>query len=120
MRCMTHGAVMLLVQSGKRVDTGIRVELLNESERPMPTLPDPEPGYAWARLEGGPVDGQVILAPVEPQGSHVPAKMIRILALVLDEAAETFTWERVRYTWPASQRIPPKSGEPWVYVAAGH
>ena len=84
----------------------------------MPLLPDPEPGYAWARLEGGPMDGEVILAPVEPNRSGLPAAMIRVLALVLDEAAETFTWERVRYVRPASQALPAQPGEPWPYVAA--
>jgi hypothetical protein len=98
------------------MDTGVRVEPPNDSEPPMPALPDPEPGYTWARLQGGPVDGQMILAPVEPHRSDLPTTMIGVLALVLDEAAETFTWERVRYVWRTSQRVP-RPGEPWVYVA---
>jgi hypothetical protein len=83
----------------------------------MRTLPDPEPGYTWARLEGGPMDGEVVLAPVEPHRSGLPRTMIRVLTLVLDEAAETFTWERVRYVWRTPQRVPREPGEPWVYVA---
>ena len=83
----------------------------------MPQLPDPEPGYAWARLEGGPMDGEVILAPVEAHRANLPAKMIGVPAPVLDEAAETIAWEPVSYVWPSAQRIPPKPGELWVYGA---
>jgi hypothetical protein len=59
------------------------------------TLPDPEPGYTWARHEGGPLDGEVVLAPVEPHGRRLPALHIGVLAPLLDERAETIEWSPV-------------------------
>lgn len=84
----------------------------------MLQLPDPEPGYAWARLEGGPLNGEIVLAPVEAHRRNLPAPLIGVLAPVLDEADETIAWEPVSYLWAPVQPIPPKSGEVWVYVAA--
>jgi hypothetical protein len=84
----------------------------------MPQLPDPEPGYAWARLEGGPLDGEVILAPVEAHRRNLPADLIGVLAPVLDEAAETLEWKPVTYVFPSRQPIPPRPGDVWVYVPA--
>jgi hypothetical protein len=85
--------------------------------RPMLQLPDPEPGYAWARLEGGPLNGEIVLAPIEAHRRDLPAPLIGVLAPVLDEAAETIAWERVNYVCTSAQPIPPKSGDVWVYVA---
>jgi hypothetical protein len=81
-------------------------------------LPDPEPGSAWARLEGGPLNGEIVLAPIEAHRRNLPAPLIGVLAPVLDEAAETIAWEPVSYVCTSAQPIPPKQGEVWVYVAA--
>jgi hypothetical protein len=46
----------------------------------MLQFPEPEPGYAWARLDGGPMDGELILAPVEAHRFNLPATLIGVLA----------------------------------------
>jgi|tagenome__1003787_1003787.scaffolds.fasta_scaffold20646809_3 hypothetical protein len=81
----------------------------------MPKLPDPEPGYTWARLEDGPLGGEIILAPTEAHRRNLPASMIGVLAPVLDEVAETIEWSPVTYLCPP--QYPPKQDELWRYVS---
>lgn len=70
------------------------------------------------RLKGGPLDGEVILAPVETHRRNLPARFVGVLAPVLYEDAETFEWCPITYLWPSAQPIPPRPGDVWVYVPA--
>jgi hypothetical protein len=81
-------------------------------------LPNPEPGYNWACLEGGPLDGEIILVPVEAHRFNLPATLIGVLAPVLDEDAETLAWEPVSYLCSSRQGNRPNR-DVWVYVSAG-
>src|SRR4051812_37147332 len=68
--------------------TGRSVEVWRTD--PVSDRPPPQPGYALARLEGGPLDGELILAPLEEHRRNLPARYIGVLAPVLHEDEETF------------------------------
>jgi hypothetical protein len=62
----------------------------------MLQLPPPEPGHAWARLKGGPLDGVAALVPLEPHRRNLPAPLVGFPdILVLDETHETIEWRTV-------------------------
>ena len=85
----------------------------------MRRLPDPEPGFGWARLQRGPLDGTIALVPLEPHRGNLPARLVGFSdVLVLDETAETIEWTTASYLWLSGQPVRPKPGEVWVYVFA--
>jgi hypothetical protein len=83
-------------------------------------LPIPEPGFAWARLERGPLNGELILAPLEPERLSLPARVIAVLAPALDEAAETLAWEPTTYMFLSVTPTRARSGaKVWTYTWVG-
>ena len=51
--------------------------------------------YVLVELQGGPLDGDVVQAPVVDRGW--PANVIGLPVFVLDEATETFGWDTGNY-----------------------
>ncbi len=71
--------------------------------------------YDLAELRGGPLDGQVVQAPVRSDGR--PEPVIGVPLQVLDERRELFWWDTGNYFMlPAAN--PPKRGEHWYYAYA--
>ena len=66
-----------------------------------------------AQLHGGPLQGQIVQAPVRDDGR--PVDVIGVPVPVLDEATETFSWDTGNYFYlPAAN--PPKPGHYWYYA----
>jgi hypothetical protein len=71
--------------------------------------------YNLAELHGGPLDGQLVQAPIGEDGR--PERVIRVPVPVLDEARELFWWDTGNYFMlPAAN--PPKTGECRYYAYA--
>jgi hypothetical protein len=66
--------------------------------------------YNLSELHGGPLDGQMVQAPVRDDGQ--PEPVIGVPVPVLDEARELFWWDTGNYFMlPAAN--PPKPGGHW-------
>ena len=72
--------------------------------------------YVLAQLHGGPLDGEVVQAPLKPD-SRWPADVIGVPVPHLDEATERFWWDTGNY-FLLSAASPPKRGEHWWYAFA--
>ena len=71
--------------------------------------------YAPARLRGGPLDGQLVQAPLDP--SKLPASVIGLPVPVLDEQTELFWWHTADY-FRLSTRTGWRPGDPWDFAYA--
>src|SRR3954464_2696681 len=65
------------------------------------------PTYATVHLQGGPLGGTLAQAPLRGDGTSVPVNIIGLPVPVLDERAETFSWDTANYFL-----MPPVDG-PW-------
>jgi hypothetical protein len=79
------------------------------------------PNYDLARLEGGPLAGDVIQVPLRA-GYPLPEARIGVPVPVLDEARETLSWDTATYLFPSVQAIPRRRGQLWryTYVSTAH
>ena len=71
--------------------------------------------YEPARLHGGPLDGDVIQAPIR-EGRREPERVIGLPVPVLDEATEMFWWDTANYFTSPGQNARRRDGEPWHYT----
>ena len=71
--------------------------------------------YNLAELHGGPLDGQVVQAPVRADGQ--PERVIGVPVPVLDERRELFWWDTGNYFFLPGAN-PPKPGRHWWYAYA--
>jgi hypothetical protein len=70
--------------------------------------------YEDAQLHGGPLDGEIVQAPVRERRRE-PARVIGLPVPVLDEQAETFSWNTANYLTSPRQNARRREGEPWHY-----
>ncbi len=70
--------------------------------------------YQRAQLDGGPLAGDVILAPLRPRYG-LPEWRIGVPVPRLDEAAETLSWDTAVYLLPSAQPFPPPRDRMWHY-----
>src|SRR3954447_962106 len=78
-------------------------------------MPDGPGSYVPARLRGGPLDGQLVQAPVDH--TKLPAQVMGLPAPVLDEQTETFWWDTANY-FRMSLRLGWHPGDLWDYAYA--
>jgi hypothetical protein len=72
------------------------------------------PRHTLAQLHGGPLDGQIVQAPIE---DGRPVAVIGVPVPVLDETTERFWWDTGNYFMlPAAN--PPQPGHHWYYAYA--
>ena len=71
------------------------------------------PRYALARLHGGPLDGDLVQAPLNQW--RMPADVIGVPVPVLDEQTEMFWWDTANY---CSGSLPPRwrPGDAWPFT----
>jgi hypothetical protein len=70
--------------------------------------------YQPAQLHGGPLDGDVVQAPLREDQS-IPVRVIGVPVPVLDERTETFWWDTGNYFCAAGANAGHRPGEPWHY-----
>src|SRR3954470_4171083 len=66
--------------------------------------------YVLARLHGGPLDGQLVHAPIDR--GRLPAHVVGLPVPALDEQDETFWWDTANY-FCMSLRAGWRTGDPW-------
>ena len=71
--------------------------------------------YQLVELHGGPLNGQLVQAPVAADGR--PEPVIGVPVPVLDQARELFWWDTGTY-FMLSAANPPKRGGCWWYAYA--
>jgi hypothetical protein len=73
------------------------------------------PHYQPAQLHGGPLDGDLVHAPLRDD-QPVPVRVIGVPVPVLDEHTETFWWDTGNYLWAAGANARRRPDEPWHYT----
>jgi hypothetical protein len=73
------------------------------------------PRYVPARLHGGPLDRQLVHAPIDH--TKLPAHVMSLPVPVLDEQTETFGWDTANYV-RMSLRSGWRPGDPWDFANA--
>jgi hypothetical protein len=73
------------------------------------------PHYQPAQRHGGPLDGDLVHAPLRDD-QPVPVRVIGGPVPVLDEHTETFWWDTGNYFWAAGANARRRPDEPWHYT----
>jgi len=73
------------------------------------------PTRVLAQLHGGPLDGDIVQAPLRGDGSLLPSDVLAVPVPVLDERSETFWWDTARYV-PTGSSIQVGSQLRWHFA----
>ena len=72
------------------------------------------PIYELAKLHGGPLDGDVVQAPM--RSDHpVPERVIGLPVPVLDERTETMWWDTANYFFSPGANVDHRPGRLWHF-----
>src|SRR3954465_10130841 len=76
------------------------------------------PTYATVHLQGGPLGGTLAQAPLRGDGTSGPGNIIGLPVPVLDERAETFSWDTANYFLMPPVDGPWRPGGKWRFAYA--